>query len=67
MAPRAMSSLVARFLRLPRGILMAIGWLKRPFNYNVLDDTLIVGRLPRDMEDYIALQVCLNHTSLTSH
>eukprot|EP00730_Choanoeca_flexa_P012942 TRINITY_DN4792_c0_g1_i3.p1 TRINITY_DN4792_c0_g1~~TRINITY_DN4792_c0_g1_i3.p1 ORF type:complete len:237 (+),score=22.77 TRINITY_DN4792_c0_g1_i3:126-836(+) len=53
--PRTVTSFVARFLRFPRDSMMALGIIKRPFNYNIVDDVIIVGRLPRSLEDYMEL------------
>lgn len=35
--------------------MIAVGLAKRSFNYNVVDDFVIVGRLPRSLEDYLEL------------
>jgi len=62
--PRYMSSIAARFLRFPRDSMIAVGLATRGFNYNVVDDVIIVGRLPRSLEDYLELvQVGRSHVA----
>lgn len=48
---RRIGSLSARFLRLPVELGHVLG-AERPFNFDAVDNTVVVGRLPRTLRDY---------------
>eukprot|EP01147_Barroeca_monosierra_P003066 gene3066-5843_t len=50
-APRVVSIYVAKLFRFPRDAYLSLFGRSRPFNYNRISNHIIVGRMPRSLED----------------
>lgn len=59
LAPRSVCSTWAYFMHMPEDLVWAISG-KRPFNYDTIDEHVLVGRMPRSMADIAQLraEVC---------